>query len=610
MPQNRRRSSVLSVRAGIAAHLVCCIAAGVARADATLSGYWKFDGGLASDASDYSNHGQVFGLSGSVGFDDVPNGAFLFDSQGDQFLVPDAPSLRTPTALSVSMWVRSPGDPDRVFISKYNSSAGRNDWTFATYNFEGDELNPRVYEFGEGSEFGMQRRTTSADVPPNAWTHIGFSYSSVGPSLRIFKNAVEQPGVTFGTSVAAIHLSSEPLRIGANINRFGDLNSFVGAIDEVRVYKGSLSSAQFASLGRAGQSLEWVADEDGFWDSPGNWNYRVPDGVGIGATFGDTISVARRVTLQTSRTIGAATFEATNPYTLDGGATLVLQRTPEPAYITIRSGSHAIATPLHLASSATVTVLNNSDTLTVSGEMTGAVGVSLTKAGAGVLAVKHLRVDGVSIDGERITVLPGVSNNEPARVSRVKSLSLAGAAAPSVILDLHNNSLVVDYDGPSPRALLEAQITAGQSAGRGIISGTQNVAAGIAALGIADASETGIGNLFGQEIDSTTTLIRYTRVGDANLSGQTNIADFALLAAHFNAPGRWFTGDFNFSGVNDISDFALLAANFNQSLPAPGTSIQIPETRLSAPLAMTLTTSLLRLTSRSNGRRHSRPTIS
>jgi hypothetical protein len=60
--------------------------------------------------------------------------------------------------------------------------------------------------------------------------------------------------------------------------------------------------------------------------------------------------------------------------------------------------------------------------------------------------------------------------------------------------------------------------------------------------------------------------------GDTNFDRVVNIADFAVLAANFNASERWWgSGDFNFDGTVSIADFSQLAANFNrtQARPAP-----------------------------------------
>lgn len=55
--------------------------------------------------------------------------------------------------------------------------------------------------------------------------------------------------------------------------------------------------------------------------------------------------------------------------------------------------------------------------------------------------------------------------------------------------------------------------------------------------------------------------------GDANLSGQVNIADFAILAANFNGQGTWTDGSFNGDLSVNIADFSLLATHFNTSIP-------------------------------------------
>ena len=67
--------------------------------------------------------------------------------------------------------------------------------------------------------------------------------------------------------------------------------------------------------------------------------------------------------------------------------------------------------------------------------------------------------------------------------------------------------------------------------------------------------------------------------GDANYSGRTDIADFAILASNFNAPGQraWFDGDFNADRTVGIGDFSLLAATFNLPAPPAGRTPVVPE---------------------------------
>jgi autotransporter-associated beta strand protein len=67
--------------------------------------------------------------------------------------------------------------------------------------------------------------------------------------------------------------------------------------------------------------------------------------------------------------------------------------------------------------------------------------------------------------------------------------------------------------------------------------------------------------------------------GDANLDGAVNLADFNLLAAHFNQTSQnWLTGDFNGDGVVNLLDLNALAMNFGASLqPAPPLGALVPE---------------------------------
>jgi hypothetical protein len=66
-------------------------------------------------------------------------------------------------------------------------------------------------------------------------------------------------------------------------------------------------------------------------------------------------------------------------------------------------------------------------------------------------------------------------------------------------------------------------------------------------------------------LSSGTIEIKYTLLGDANLSGVVDGTDFGIVAANFNkGVSRWDQGDFNYDNVVDGTDFGDLAANFNK----------------------------------------------
>jgi hypothetical protein len=63
------------------------------------------------------------------------------------------------------------------------------------------------------------------------------------------------------------------------------------------------------------------------------------------------------------------------------------------------------------------------------------------------------------------------------------------------------------------------------------------------------------------------TLVRYALDGDADLSGNVNLADFNRLAANFGQTNRqWIDGDANYDGVVNLTDFNALAGNFGTGL--------------------------------------------
>jgi hypothetical protein len=145
-------------------------------------------------------------------------------------------------------------------------------------------------------------------------------------------------------------------------------------------------------------------------------------------------------------------------------------------------------------------------------------------------------------------------------------------------LDLLGGTLIHDYgEAYVPiRSLLINGYNDGSWDGSGITSTTAGTRPGYA-VGHAEASElftTFPATFAGESIDATTTLVRLTRYGDADLSGRVDLPDFNRLAAHFNQSGVWTDGDFNYDGQVNITDFNLLAANFNLSAGPDGVSPQ------------------------------------
>jgi hypothetical protein len=152
-------------------------------------------------------------------------------------------------------------------------------------------------------------------------------------------------------------------------------------------------------------------------------------------------------------------------------------------------------------------------------------------------------------------------------------------------LDVANNEVMINYgNGPDPIGSIAALIASGYAngawSGARIFSSTAQSNSSYG-LGYADAADAG--NPAG--LQSGQIEILYTLLGDANLDGKVNGADFAIVASNFNtAVTGWDQGDFNYDEKVNGSDFAFLAANFNQgsqiavAAAAPATTSTVAST--------------------------------
>ena len=202
---------------------------------------------------------------------------------------------------------------------------------------------------------------------------------------------------------------------------------------------------------------------------------------------------------------------------------------------------------------------------------------------AAMVSVSHIRETALTVEGDFRVNPDGTS----AGTSRLKFLTIAGApGAWTGQLDLTDNDLVIDYTiddqhPTSPGATLRQQIASGYNGGAWTGNGITSSAAAAdpsTALGYGEASSIlglsggDTGTFSGQTVDATTFLIRYTKLGDANLDGSVSFPDLVALAQNYNTSdgsATWERGDFNFDGNVGFPDLVALAQNYNTSLPGP-----------------------------------------
>jgi hypothetical protein len=214
---------------------------------------------------------------------------------------------------------------------------------------------------------------------------------------------------------------------------------------------------------------------------------------------------------------------------------------------------------------------------------------TLTVSPGGHVITSYVRQQTLSITGVSGNTGFGTirSRAEGGSVSIVQSLNISGApGAFTGMLDLADTDLIASA---TPIANIASFTTSGYAGGSWTGTGlTSSAAAAIAAdgmnphktaLGYATAAGVGIGTFDGQSVGGTTSLVRYTFSGDANIDGKVNALDFNALATNFGTGGGefWFQGDFNYDGSVNTSDFTTLAQNFGQVLSSPSLSAVVPE---------------------------------
>jgi hypothetical protein len=151
----------------------------------------------------------------------------------------------------------------------------------------------------------------------------------------------------------------------------------------------------------------------------------------------------------------------------------------------------------------------------------------------------------------------------PDQVSRATQVTLAAGAK----FDLGTQAFIRDLTSGTTDSALLAMIQSGRAGGAwngpGITTSapTQNHGIGfaIAANLFTSFPQTWLG----QSIDPSTSLIRYTLLGDSNLDGDVDFDDLLSLAQNYGgASKRWDHGDSNYDGAVNFDDLLSLAKNY------------------------------------------------
>jgi hypothetical protein len=223
----------------VLALLVLLLGLGEARvadaADPSLVAAYSFDEGSGTVAHDsVANHegtlknGAEWTGAGKFG------SAIHFDGVNDLVTVTNTSDLEFVKNFTLEAWVR----PEKA--KKWSSVLTKETPTYLGYQLhaQGEKEAPAAYVAKDAeSSYAING---SGLLPLNKWSHLALT--SDGSTLRLYVNGSQVASVPSGT----VYTASGALHIGGNV-RWGEEDAFQGVIDEVRIYKRTLTGSEIAA---------------------------------------------------------------------------------------------------------------------------------------------------------------------------------------------------------------------------------------------------------------------------------------------------------------------------------------------------------------------------
>jgi hypothetical protein len=209
--------------------------------DPTLVGYWRFDEGsgtVATDASGNGNHGTLQNgptwTTGQIG------SALRFDGTNDLVLVPDAASLKPVNTLSVFLWINKEASDTAIRTAIAKENASNRGWLI--YHESTDKVTCGL-DTDNSQRYDTDELLTSTNtVSRGSWHHVGFTFNR--GVLTVYVDGVSSGSRTL--TETSIPLDPDALRIG--IRGDGKTQPWFGLLDEVRIYNRVLSATEIQTL--------------------------------------------------------------------------------------------------------------------------------------------------------------------------------------------------------------------------------------------------------------------------------------------------------------------------------------------------------------------------
>lgn len=219
--------------------------------DPNLVGWWMFEEGsgtVAVDSSGYDNYGTLRGVpQWTVGY----NGdALLFDGVDDWLEVPHSPILTVDNEVTVMAWINTerhtgpPGQNYQGIIGKGNPPR-----SYSLYTQVDGLLHFSTTSTSTGAYVGT---LSAMQVPLNEWVHVA---AMVGNGQHQYYVNGEDAGT--GGSGIVLPGAADSANVVIGRTQEGATRSFLGKIDDVRIYNRAMTQDEVRQAMRGDTSLAW-----------------------------------------------------------------------------------------------------------------------------------------------------------------------------------------------------------------------------------------------------------------------------------------------------------------------------------------------------------------
>ena len=243
--------------------------------DTGLIGYWSFDEGSGTKAEDFSPANANTGtLTNSPTWVDGKVGkALSFDGTDDWVDIGSSSSLNASTDYTISMWVYNAAGSDTYPTLLNRATQATNNgffWIYTTGTNEAD-LN---FQYADGTNFVST--TFSGALSTNTWQHVVFTFDNASKALKLYINGSQFS--TTRTLTGSLPIDDGTLYLGT-YNGTATNYSFLGYLDEVRIYTSALSAGGVTNLYQSSAKANVNASENSDLTSGlvGLWSFNGAD---------------------------------------------------------------------------------------------------------------------------------------------------------------------------------------------------------------------------------------------------------------------------------------------------------------------------------------------